>query len=216
MYRKAGIIAFTVLVCLSLKGRRIKKKGNRKGKVGSEANALRNGGDNVGGPRLGGNSTGSPWPRQSHKPVGSQMLWMLPRVCRSMPGLCRAGRCSGGSAVSTKHCAALQRHLHHSKCAWSLLHGVLGVSQPECHQSLTREGAAWGIRTRSVPWMGNRFLLALECRAGSCHPCSYPQPGLLPLAVYGLSFHVHRNGMICDRQSSSSTVLWRPAVFLSC
>lgn len=32
--------------------RQKEQKGNRKGNVGSEANDLRNGGDNVGGPRL--------------------------------------------------------------------------------------------------------------------------------------------------------------------
>lgn len=49
-----------------------------------------------------------------------------------------AGACLGsGSGCEHKALEGMQRHLCHSKCAWELLQGVFGVSQPECHQSPT-------------------------------------------------------------------------------
>lgn len=134
-------------------------------------------------------SQGSTWSSNAPLKV-SQVLWCFTKG---------AGACLGcGSGCEHKALEVMQRHLCHSKCAWELLQGVFGVSQPECHQSLTH--CVVNLHTKRS--MDGELLPAGFCvRAGSCHPCSYPQ---LPLAVYGLSFHVYRIGMLCDRQSSST------------
>lgn len=63
--------------------------------------------------------------------------------------------------------------------------------------------------------MGNCFVLGFECiELEAAIPALIPSWSCFLWQYIILSFHMYRNGVICDRQSSS-TVLWRPAEYSS-
>lgn len=143
------------------------------------------------------------------------MLWCFTKCAGACLGCVRAGRSRGGSGCEHKApCSYAEvSALLQIVSAWHLLHGVLGVSQLESHKSLIHEGAAWWIHAWSVSCMGNCFMLGFECvELETAIPALIPSWSCFLWQYIILSFHMYRNGMVCDRQSGS-TVLWRPAEY---